>query len=207
MTNGNPDNPKYQLSFGTGGLHLDEAVALACSHDWSEAWDKTISKAVNSDIFVAKRVSSAKRVLREIGKKLRTLSRQEVLMFIEGSRDDQKVLMWVATCRAYRLIAEFAVEVVVARHASFVPDVTYEDFDAFFERKADWSEELHAITKSTRAKLRAVLFRLMREADIVSNDNQLLTAALSTRILDHLFGIGGADLAYFPGPRGGGWHV
>lgn len=207
MTNDTHAYHKYQLSFGTGGLHLDEAVALACAHDWSEAWDKTVSKAVDKDIFVAKRVSSAKRILREIGKKLRMLSRKEVSMFIDGNRDDQKALMWVATCRAYRLIAEFAVEVVVARYASFVPDITYDDFDAFFERKADWSEELHAITKSTRAKLRAVLFRLMREADILSNDNHLLTAALSTHIFDHFLEIGGADLAYFPGPQGGRWHV
>ena len=207
MSNGEQANLKYKLSFGTGGLHLDEAIALACLHSSPDTWNETIAKAVVAGIFQSKRSSSAKRVLREIGKKLRTLSERELSMLIDGNRDDQKALMWIATCRAYRLIAEFAFEVVVSRHASFVPDLTYDDFDAFFERKADWAGELHSITASTRAKLRAVLFRLMREADILSAENQLLSASFSLSLLAYLQEIGGGDLGYFPEPRGGVWRV
>ena len=34
----------------------------------------------------------------------------------------------------------------------------------------------------TRAKLRQVLFRIMREADIISSDNQILSAYVSPRL-------------------------
>ena len=58
------------------------------------------------------------------------------------------------------------------------------DYDAFFNRKADWHEELDQLTDSTRDKLKQVLFRMLREAELVSDEGAILPAILSQRLVD-----------------------
>lgn len=108
-------------------------------------------------------------------------------------------LLWLAACRAYRFIGEFAVEVLTDRFLSLRTDLTYDDFDTFFSAKEEWSPKLAALSASTRAKLRAVLFRLMREAEILSQDNRILGAMLSARVLAVIQAGNPDELRYFPG--------
>lgn len=190
--------PRYRLSFGTGGFHLKEAIGLARIFLDEGDWDRALSKALAEGIFPSRRESTAKRMLREIGHKVRELDAQELEWFVAGDRDEQAALLWVATCRAYRFVAEFADEVVCRHHKSYIPDVSYDDFDAFFERKAEWADELLHTTISTRHKLRAVLFRLMREADIISSENRINSVVLSAQLDNYWQVKGSSTLSVFP---------
>ena len=60
------------------------------------------------------------------------------------------------------------------------------DYEAFFNRKADWHEDLDAITETTRIKLRTVLFRMLREADLITDDKMILHSILSNRLVEVL---------------------
>ena len=64
--------------------------------------------------------------------------------------------------------------------------VTDLDYDAFFNRKADWNEGLAKITTLTRKKIRQVVFHMMREADLLTDDNTILRAMLSIRLTNVL---------------------
>lgn len=190
--------PRYRLSFGTGGFHLNEAIGLARIFLDQGDWDRALSMALAEGIFPSRRESTAKRMLREIGHKVRELDAQELEWFVAGDRDEQAALLWAATCRAYRFVAEFADEVVGRLHKSYIPDVSYDDFDAFFERKAEWADELLHTTNSTRHKLRAVLFRLMREADIISSENRINSVVLSAQLENYWQAQGSSTLSVFP---------
>ena len=48
------------------------------------------------------------------------------------------------------------------------------DYDIFFHEKAESNVELDRLSASTKAKLRQVLFKAMREAEILSRDNMIL---------------------------------
>ena len=67
-------------------------------------------------------------------------------------------LLWVAACRRYRLIGEFAEEVVRERFLTVADTVTHDDFDAFLRAKAIWHEEIARLKDSTTRKLRANVF-------------------------------------------------
>ena len=73
------------------------------------------------------------------------------------------------------------------------------DFDGFLSAKEEWSPKLATLSVSTRAKLRAVLFRLMRDAEILSRDNRILGAMLSPRVLTVIQAGKADELRYFPG--------
>jgi predicted exporter len=58
------------------------------------------------------KAASQRRTLREISNRISTLTQDELDFFIaEADRAEQQALLWLATCRAYRFVREFAVEV------------------------------------------------------------------------------------------------
>jgi hypothetical protein len=189
----------YLMSFVTGGIYLNETLAVAAKHEPGASWETTAARALEAGAFPVRKESSAKRTIREMTRRLRCLNGEELEMLASGDRDDQIALIWLGICRAYRFIGEFTAEVLSNRVAGYRTDVSYEDFDAFFARKAEWSAQLAKISDSTRAKLRAVMFRFLREAGIVTEEWQIRPSLLSLRIRNHINKNNSTELLYFPG--------
>ena len=189
----------YLMSFGAGGLLINELVAVARQRRAGEDWESTLAAALQAGAFPVRKASSARRSIREIVNRLKRLSADELVLLIAGERTEQATLLWLAACRAYRFIGEFAVEVLNERFLSFRTDLTYDDFDTFLSAKEEWSPKLAGLSASTRAKLRAVLFRMMREAQILSQDDQILGAMLSPRVVALIRADNPDQLRFFPG--------
>jgi len=194
------------MSFAVGGLLLNESVEVARLHKPSEAWDATLRRALEGGVTSLPKTASRRRTLREIVNRISTLDQEELDFLVEGAdRPDQQALLWLATCRAYRFVREFATEVIHERFLSFQLDLPLESFDILFAAKAEWNEGLAGISPITRAKLRQVLFRMMREASVISDDNRILSAYVSSRLKAILAEKCPRDLSVFPGlsPDGG----
>lgn len=187
------------MSFGTGGLFVNESAAIAALHKPELSWEETVVRAREAGTFPVRKESSAKRTIREIAHRLRCLDEEELRLLVDGVRDDQQALLWLATCRAYRFIGEFAEEVVCDRFKAFRTDLSYDDFDAFFARKSEQSRKLAEISEKTRAKLRAVLFRLMRESGILTSDDRIVGSMLSPRVKMLIESKGKGEIRFFPG--------
>jgi hypothetical protein len=196
----------YKMSFAVGGLLLNESVEVARMHAPSETWDATLRRAMEEGVTSLPKVASRRRTLREIVNRISTLDAEELDFLIEGAdRHDQRALLWLATCRAYRFVREFATEVIHERFLSFQLDLPLESFDILFAAKAEWDEGLAGISPMTSAKLRQVLFRMMREASVISDDNRILSAYVSPRLKAILAEKCPRDLSVFPGlSRDGG---
>lgn len=190
----------YKMSFATGGLMVNDSVEVARLHAPGEAWDDTLSRALTGGVTSLPKASSRRRTLREIVNKLSCLDEEERLFLVErADRDEQAALLWVATCRAYRFVREYALEVLCERHFSRRLDLPLETFDHLLEAKAEWDAGLAAIAPTTAHKLRQILFRMMREAGVIDEDRQILTANLSGSLRALLRRTAPADLAVFPG--------
>jgi hypothetical protein len=193
---------KYKMSFSTGGLFINESVAVARLHIKSEPWEKTALRAIAEGTTLLPKAASNRRTLREITNRLRTLSESEREFLLEqADRTDQQALLWMATCRAYRFVHEFALEVIRERFLSYQNDLPLESFDILFEAKAEWDDDLADLSISTRKKLRQVLFRIMREAEILSAENRIQAAILSQRLLALIEDENPEELTLFPGVK------
>lgn len=191
---------QYRMSFGVGGLFLNESLVVAGLHVDDEPWEQTIHRALAEGAMTLPKIVSNRRALREVSNRLRQLNAEERhFMLHEADRTDQQALLWLAACRAYRFVGEFAVEVIRERYLSYQFDLPLETFDILFDAKAEWNEELDKLSASTKKKLRQVLFRIMREAEILSGDNRIQTAILSPRLKVLLEQNTPGELAYFPG--------
>ena len=114
---------KYQMSFGAGGLLLNESVAVARLHIEGEPWEQTMLRAMDQGATSLPKTASNRRTLREIANRLRTLSAHErEFLLDQADRTDQQALLWLTTCRAYRFVREFALEVIRERHLSYQID-------------------------------------------------------------------------------------
>ncbi|AJY71181.1 hypothetical protein RW64_17270 [Geobacter sulfurreducens] len=191
-------NDRYLMSFSTGGLFHLESVELAGLYldlgDWKLAKDKVL----NENLLQARTLSTLNRNCREIISRLKTLSSAEIEFLVDANHQEQAYLLWLAACRRYRFIADFAVEVLRERFITLKADLTHEDFDSFFNRKSEWHLELDEISPSTRNKLRQVLFKILREADLLTANNMINAAMLSPRLLDVIHQGSRRDVLYFP---------
>lgn len=192
--------PTYKMSFVTGGLFLNESIEVARMHDPGEAWDETIRRALEHGVSSLPKAASRRRTLREIVNRISTLGDEELSFLVEeADRQDQQALLWLATCRAYRFVREFAAEVIHERFLSFKLDLPLETFDVLFEAKAEWDESLNGISATTRAKLRQVLFRMMREANVITPEGRILAAYVSPKLRAMLERNCRGDLDLLPG--------
>jgi hypothetical protein len=188
------------MSFVVGGLYVNESVELAQLRTQSGSWENTLRTATEAGLASLPKIASRRRSLREIIVRISTLSDAELEFLVsDADRGEQQALLWVATCRAYRFVQEFTIEVVRERVLSLKMDLPLETFDVFFAGKAEWDERLAAITPATRAKLRQILFRIMREAGIISDDYRILAPNVSRRLRSVLEERSPKDLDLFPG--------
>ena len=189
------------MSFATGGLYVNESVIIAGLHRPGGNWRVTSAAALQSGAFPVRKESSARRSIREITNRLRCLSPSELEILLTGGRSEQTALLWLATCRAYRFIGEFTVQILNERYLSFRTEVSYDDFDSLYAAKAEWSPKLSGLSVLSRAKLRAVMFRMMREAEIISPTNYILGALLPPSIREMISQHNPEELRFFPGAQ------
>src|SRR5690606_6378327 len=161
-------------------------------------WKAVSDRVIGSNLLQSRTVTSLKRQAREIVSRLETLHDQEVEYLNSASGQEQAYLLWLAVCRRYPFIADFAVEVLRERYIALNATLSNEDFESFFNRQAEWHEELDSITDSTRAKLRQVLFKIMREADLLTDSNFINAALLTPSFVEMVAQTDRTQLAYFP---------
>ena len=105
--------------------------------------------------------------------------------------------MWVAACRRYAFIGDFAEDVVRERFLLLTPSLGYDDFDSFVRGKALWHPELVEVKVSTLQKLRATVFRMLTEAGLLVS-GEIVNATLSERVRDALDAQFPSGLRYLP---------
>ena len=133
----------------------------------------------------------------QLGLALAVLTDPELELLRDASPSERGHLMWVAACRRYAFIGDFAEEVVRERFLLLTPTLGYDDFDSFVRGKALWHPELAEVKDSTLQKLRSTVFRMLTEAGLLAG-GEIVNAALSERVRDALDAQLPSDLRYLP---------
>lgn len=189
---------RYKLSFTSGGLLLREAEILATLYLQHRDWQAVRKAALEFNVLQARAEASNKRVLREILQRLAELSETELEFLAEASSAERRQLMWVAVCRHYELLGDFAEEVVRERFLLMTPRLTAEEFDRFIKGKTLWHPELEELKDSTRSKLRSNALLMLKQAELLSEQSEIMSVLLSERLVELLYTAGRRDMRIFP---------
>ena len=166
-------NTDYRLSFVTGGLYVSESKILLQFYSDLNNWSLVLEKSVDQNIFQFNSNASTKRATREICVRLQSLSTEEKAFYLDADIHDQSIIAWLAVCRTYKFIGDFASKVIIESFESYRLHIKYADFDFFYEEQCQWHPELDNIKETTRKKLRQILFRMMREAGLLTHDKEI----------------------------------
>lgn len=161
-------------------------------------WRAVREEVLADNLLQFRTVNTLKRVYREVTSRLRTLCDRELELLVEGTAQEQKQLLWLAVCRRYTFIADFARDVLRERYLNFQMVLEHEDFDIFFNHKAVWHDELDRIANATRVKARQILFKMLRESGFLTFDNVINPTILSAQLLELIASQRKADILFFP---------
>jgi len=163
---------------------LNESVKIAEAFITLGNWDLVKQNNREDNLLQSRTVSRNKRVFYELSKRLQLLSNDQLALLVEDNIQDQKYLLWFVVCKRYQFIFEFAIEVLHEKFLGMDYQLSDLDYDSFFNRKVDWHPELNELTASTKYKLKQVLFKMMQESGIISEDRVIITALLSQKLMD-----------------------
>lgn len=197
IKNDQPDG-RYALSFTSGGLLAREASLLAPVYFSERDWGTVRDSSIEQNLLQARTTSSSERVTRETIQRLSVFDENELHLLMDSSHTERSHLMWVAACRRYVLIGDFAEEVLRERFLLLTPTLDHENFDRFITGKSLWHPELDELKPSTRAKLRQTMFRMLHEARLLSQDGEIIPAVLSERVRDALTAREPSDIRFLP---------
>lgn len=192
----NPE--RYALSFTSGGLLVREADVIVAEYLRARDWAAVRQVIVERNLLQARTNSSSVRVTRETIQRLGTLDDPELEILADASLTERCHLMWVAACRRYDLIGDFAEEVLRERFLLMTPTVDAEDFKRFMTGKSLWHPELDELKPSTREKLRQTIFRMLHEAGLRTEAGTIIPAVISERVHEVLAASEPSDIRFFP---------
>lgn len=192
---------RYRLSFTVGGLlasqgralaemylnhlkHLNHAVGgnVECSSQ-TEVGKSIVAirqQAIEENVLAIRTDSANRRVVAETTKRLSALTVRE-LAYLAGpdsSISDREALMWIAMCRYYAIVGEFAGEVLKKHYLVGNLHLDFEDYARFIADKATWHSELETISEGTAKKLRSNLFKAMAEAHLFDKNSDTVVSFL-----------------------------
>ena len=186
------------MSFSTGALFRPQSIMLAELYTKFQNWPEVRSRALKNNLLQARTQNTANRVCREIISRLKGLTPNQLLILADGFSKDQGYILWAAVCKRYRFIHEFAVEVVHEKFLRMDLHLTHADYDTFFNQKAEWHDEIVRIKPSTRSKLRQVVFKMMRECELLTEGQMINPTILNPAVIQCIQEDPDLTLAIFP---------
>lgn len=189
---------KYTLSFTSGALLYRESLTIAELFEELKDWGAVRERVIDENLLQMRTLNASKRIFQEVSSRLKHLTTTELKLLLASDPHDQEHILWLAICKRYRFIYDFAVEVVREKFIRLDFDLSYDDYDIFFNNKAEWHPEVAGVAESTRKKLRQVLFRMMRQANLLTPDDQIVPAMLSPRTIEVIAAGSPSYLLAFP---------
>ena len=189
---------KYSLSFTTGTLFYQESVKLMELFFQLKKWEQVREAVIAENIVQARTLNTLKRVTSEIISRLKMLREQELSLFTESSHVDRGYILWLAICRRYTFIGDFAVDVLHYNFTSMKNIVTYDDYNVFLNKKAEWHNEIDRIATSTKRRLRQTLFQILREANLLDKNNTIIPVNPDASFQKLLASVEGSEALFFP---------
>lgn len=191
-------NDKYTMSYTACSLVCAETKKVAGLYLEERDWKKVAKIAFDTNLLQYRTQNALKRTLSEIISRLKKLPEEALSILVNGTPYEQNQILWLAVCLRYSFIYDFAIEVVKEKYNLMQSKITQLDYDAFFNSKLNWHDELDKLTDSTRYKLKQILFKMLKEAEIVDSDNCILTTFVSPRVIEIINNYDSKYLGIFP---------
>ncbi len=188
----------YVLSFTAGALLYHESITVAETYRKTNDWSSAQTQVLDRNLLQSRIKSTSTRKLREICKRLANLTTNQIELLVLGSRAEQNMLLWLACCKRYQLIGEFAKELLREKFLKLDFSISALDVEQFMKGKSLWHDELEQVTENTIEKLQTVILRMLRESELISTENIILPKLFSQNLVRVIAEDDIEQFAFFP---------
>lgn len=143
------------------------------------------------------KAKTGKREFAELKIRLSTLSKDELELLAESDIATQKLISYIACCRAYSYIREFVMEVVLEKVSLYDHQISEIDYNAFFNKKCIDHDELEDLADTTKAKIKQVVFKILQQAGLIDGvkSKKIIIPIVDTRLENIIKEANPSDLA------------
>ena len=190
---------KYRFSFTAASLMLVELIEYAKILVGNGfVIDDLQHQSLKKD-----KAKTGKREFAELKIRLSTLSKDELELLAESDITTQKLISYIACCRAYSYIREFVMEVVLEKVSLYDHQITEIDYNAFFNKKCIDHDELEDLADTTKAKIKQVVFKILQQAGLIDGvkSKYIIIPIVETRLENVIKGTNPNDLALLLMPQ------
>jgi hypothetical protein len=155
----------YRFSFTAASLQVPVMISLA----EKMVREKLTLAELKPENIGKERAITNKRQFREMKARLATLSDNEVTYLVDGTYEEQRLLLMIAFARTYRFFYDFVTDVVARKVTLFDYTLTDMDYNVFFNRIAIDHPEAERLTTLTQKKVKQNTFKVLEQAGIINN--------------------------------------
>ena len=186
---------KYKFSFTAVGLSPVTMQVLAGMYRECGSWDGVYARALKENTLNCRTKSALERVGGELVRRLSVLTAEETDRFAENRLGERNIFAWLAACRFYEMLGDFAVEALHEAYVSGQKTYTHEDYEKFVNAKRTLHPELDEISDKTYAKVRQVIFKMMSEAGFLDAKGNIVPVVMDRELVNFILE---RDFAFFP---------
>jgi len=171
---------KYRFSFTAASLMLVELIEYAKIL----VVNGFIIDDLQHQSMKKDKAKTGKREFAELKIRLSALSKDEIELLAESDIATQKLISFIACCRAYSYIREFVMEVVLEKVSLYDHQITEIDYNAFFNKKCIDHDELEDLADTTKAKIKQVVFKILQQAGLIDGvkSKKIIIPIVDTRL-------------------------
>ena len=191
---------KYRFSFTAVGLSPVAMQEVAALYLDSGSWDTVYARVVQMNTLKCRTTAALRRIAAELVLRLGNLAWEELVRFVENRLNERTVFAWLAVCRTYDLVGDFAAEALHEAYVTGQKTCDYSDYEKFVNGKLPLHPEFDDISKQTYAKIRQNVFKMLREAGFLDKKGNIIPLVMDAELMNF---IPVRDLVFFPMYIGG----
>ena len=157
----------YPLGFASLALRPELARIVADAFRTHGDWTTTTRHVLSTNALQARTASTAKRVERELRRRIQSLTRPQLELLASAPLDTCSALAWLAVLKTTPFILAFTANVLRDKLDASDPVLRPSDYEHFFASQAIAHPALQQRTPQTKVKIRSVLFSMLREVGIL----------------------------------------
>lgn len=189
---------EYSTSLTGAGFMLYEFKQVAKLKTEGHSDQEIRKKVITENLFEYKKISSLKRGLPSIIRRVNVLDERLRKLVIEESIEIQKVINIVAIMKTDRLFFEFMDEVIKEKLQANDYYFERKDLNLFFAIKAEQDEAVASWSEATVQKLKQVHMKILTETGVLRDlkSGELNRLIIDEQLKDHFMQIGDAKYVH-----------
>ncbi len=162
-------NRKYKFSFTAAGSLIAETLTIARYQYQCKDWVITKREVIEQNLLLKDKKATALRQYSEIELRLKTLTKNEIILLCTGSMEDVKAMIWLSIIKTYSFIEDLFTSTVLVNYKDHKPFISDGDYVLFWESVKNTSNEIQSLSDSSTKKIKQVVFKMLFDLGFIDS--------------------------------------